>query len=182
MCQPPSPANPVYQPSPPANPVYQPPPPGNSLYQLPPPANSVYQPPPPTNPVCKPTPPTNLMSQSVPPATAMSGPSSVTALPPPPFSTPPKLVPVEEVMKNYPGSDVAMLRRLTTALALEATFGKEEMCRSSLSGRICQRYILRLSGRSAGDPCQNHVKPSVLQQERRYFPRTQIAIIIVNLL
>ncbi len=55
--------------------------------------------------------------------------------PPPPFSTPPKLVPVEQVMKDYPGSDVATLRKLTTALAREAIFGKEELCKSSLSGR-----------------------------------------------
>ena len=65
----------------------------------------------------------------------MSGSSSVTALPPLLFSTPPKLVPVEVVMKDYPESDVAMLQRLTTALAQEAIFGKEEMCRSNLSGR-----------------------------------------------
>ena len=45
------------------------------------------------------------------------------------------LVPVEEVTKDYPGSGVATLRRLTTALAREVIFGKEEMCRSSLSGR-----------------------------------------------
>ena len=104
------------QPLPPANPVYQ---------ALPPPANTV----------CRPTPPANLMSQSMLPASPMSESNAVTALPPPPFSTPPKLVPVEEVMKDYPGSDVATLQRLTTVLAREAIFGKEEMCRSSLSGQ-----------------------------------------------
>ena len=44
-------------------------------------------------------------------------------------------MPVEEVMKDYPESDVATLRRLTTALAHEAIFNKEEMSRSSLSGQ-----------------------------------------------
>ena len=101
-----------------------------------PPANPISQArPPPANTVCRPTPPANLMSQTMLPASPMSESNAVTALPPPPFSTPPKLVPVEEVMKDYPRSDVAPLRRLTTALAREAIFGKEEMCRSSLSGQ-----------------------------------------------
>ena len=38
-------------------------------------------------------------------------------------------------MQDYPGQDVATLQRLITALAREAIFGKEEMCKSSLSGR-----------------------------------------------
>ena len=84
----------------------------------------------------QPTPPANLMSQPLPPTGLMSESHSVTALPPPPpFSTPPKLVPIEQVMKDYPGSNVATLQRLTTALACEAIFGKEEMCKSTLSGR-----------------------------------------------
>ena len=142
MSQSTPPVNPVNQPPPPANPVYQPPPPANPVYQSLPPANPVYQPPPPANPVYQPPPPTNsvsqtmpLMSQSVPQANPMSRSSSVTALPPPPFSTPPKLVPVEEVMKDHPGSDVSTLRKLATALAREAIFGKEEMIKSSLSGQ-----------------------------------------------
>ena len=53
-----------------------------------------------------------LMSQSVPPANPMSRSSSVTALLPPPFSTPPKLVPVEEVMKDHPVSDVSTLTKI----------------------------------------------------------------------
>jgi len=53
----------------------------------------------------------------------------------PPFSTPPKLLPVERVMMDYPGTDEASLRRLTTALAREAIFGRDALCRSSLSGK-----------------------------------------------
>ena len=53
----------------------------------------------------------------------------------PPFDTPPKLLPVERVMMDYPGTDVASLRRLTTALARDAIFGREALCRSSLSGK-----------------------------------------------
>ena len=53
----------------------------------------------------------------------------------PPFSTPPKLLPVERVMMDNPGSDEASLRRLTTALAREAIFGRDALCRSSLSGK-----------------------------------------------
>ena len=55
--------------------------------------------------------------------------------PPPPFSTPPKLRTVEEVMANYSGSDAASLRKLTTALAREAIFGREELIKKSLTGR-----------------------------------------------
>ena len=36
---------------------------------------------------------------------------------------------------DYPGSDEASLRRLTTALARDAIFGREALCRSSLSGK-----------------------------------------------
>ena len=53
----------------------------------------------------------------------------------PPFDTPPKLLPVERVMMDYPGTDVASLRWLTTALAWDAIFGREALCRSSLSGK-----------------------------------------------
>ena len=53
----------------------------------------------------------------------------------PPFSTPPKLLPVERVMMDYPGTDEASLRRLMTALAREAIFGRDALCRSSLSGK-----------------------------------------------
>lgn len=59
----------------------------------------------------------------------------LTNIPPPPFPTPPKLTPVEQVMQNNPGSDVASLRNLTTSLAKEAIFGREELAKCSLSGR-----------------------------------------------
>ena len=36
---------------------------------------------------------------------------------------------------DYPGTDVASLRRLTTALARDAIFGREALGRSSLSGK-----------------------------------------------
>ena len=78
---------------------------------------------------------THLSQQSnasEPPQPAASTQPSVTQ---PPFSTPPKLLPVERVMMDYPGTDEASLRRLTTALAREAIFGRDALCRSSLSGK-----------------------------------------------
>ena len=36
---------------------------------------------------------------------------------------------------DYPGSDEASLRRPTTALARDAIFGRDALCRSSLSGK-----------------------------------------------
>ncbi len=56
-------------------------------------------------------------------------------IPPPPFSTPPKLKTVEQVMSRYSGSDLASLRKLTTALAREAIFGRDVLAQKSLSGR-----------------------------------------------
>ena len=54
----------------------------------------------------------------------------------PPFDTPPpKFLPVEGVMMDYPGTDVAFLRRLTTTLARDDIFGREALCRSNLSGK-----------------------------------------------
>ena len=68
-------------------------------------------------------------------ANASCIPSSVQSIPPPPFTTPPKLAPVEQVMKDNPGTDIASLRSLTTALARDAIFGRDELAKSSLSGR-----------------------------------------------
>ena len=57
-------------------------------------------------------------------------------IPPPlPFSTLPKLEPVEKVMNDHPGNDVATLRELAIALARDAVFGREELIKNSLSGR-----------------------------------------------
>ena len=56
-------------------------------------------------------------------------------IPPMPFSTPPKMKEVEEVMSENSGTDTASLRKLTTALAREAIFGRKEMATMSLSGR-----------------------------------------------
>ena len=53
----------------------------------------------------------------------------------PPFQTPPKLQPVEQVMKNHTGTDTASLRILTTALAKDAIFGHDDLLKCSLSGR-----------------------------------------------
>jgi len=55
--------------------------------------------------------------------------------PPPPFPSPSKLLPVSDVIKEHPGSDVATLRELTIALAKDSIFGRDELSRSSLSGR-----------------------------------------------
>ena len=50
---------------------------------------------------------------------------------------PPKLLPIERVMMDYPGTDEASLRRLTTALAREAIFGRDTLCVSlSLANKI----------------------------------------------
>ena len=64
-----------------------------------------------------------------------SGESGTQTIPPPPFSTPPKLCTGEHVMNNNPGSDVASLRILTVALGRDAIFGKDELATKSLSGR-----------------------------------------------
>jgi hypothetical protein len=48
------------------------------------------------------------------------------------FSTPHKLKTVEQVMRDNPGSIVASLGQLTTVLARDAIFGREELSRSSL--------------------------------------------------
>ena len=69
------------------------------------------------------------------PVPSTQGSAAESVLPPPPFSTPPKLHPVEFVMQNHTGSDIASLRILTTALAREAIFGREELAHKSLSGR-----------------------------------------------
>lgn len=51
--------------------------------------------------------------------------ASSESIPQPPFSTPPKLRTVEQVMKNNTGTDVASLRKLTTALARETIYSRE---------------------------------------------------------
>ena len=64
-----------------------------------------------------------------------SGESGTQTIPPPPFSTPPKLHTMEHVMNKNPRSDVASLRILTVALGRDAIFGKDELATKSLSGR-----------------------------------------------
>ena len=51
------------------------------------------------------------------------------------LNTPPQLRAVEEVMKDFPGTDVHSLRRLATGMESEATFGKKELQQTSLSGK-----------------------------------------------
>ena len=53
----------------------------------------------------------------------------------PPFSTPPKLQSIEQVLGDNPGSSVANLRNLALSLARDAIFGREQMVRCSISGR-----------------------------------------------
>lgn len=79
-------------------------------------------------------PPTNPMLSSA----STSDRDDITIQPPaipPPFDTPPKLCSVEQVMKNFPGKDIATLRSLTVALARDAIFGRDVLAKCSLSGR-----------------------------------------------
>ena len=56
-------------------------------------------------------------------------------VPQPPFSTPPKLLPVERILEENPGKGETQLRQLTTALARDVVFGREALEKCSLSGR-----------------------------------------------
>ena len=128
---------PVMQPPQPPTPVMQPPQPPTPVMQPPQPPTPVMQPPQPPTPVMQPpqltiTPSTSATLQTLQPDTSSEARSAIQK---PPFDTPPKLLPVERVMMDYPGTVVASLRRLTTALARDAIFGREALCRSSLSGK-----------------------------------------------
>ena len=65
----------------------------------------------------------------------MTIPASSSSLVQPPFTTPPKLKSIEEVLADNPGNSVANLRNLALSLARDAIFGKDEMAKLSLSGR-----------------------------------------------
>lgn len=54
---------------------------------------------------------------------------------PPPNTNPQRMITVQQVMNTYTGTDLASLRRLTTALAREAVFGRDELAKASLTGR-----------------------------------------------
>ena len=54
---------------------------------------------------------------------------------PPPFETPPRLVPIEQIIQDYPGRSILQLRALATALAKKGVFGRKAMEKCSLSGR-----------------------------------------------
>ena len=122
------PANQIYQPTPPVNPMHQPTHSANQMYHptptvnptyQPPPANLMHQPMPVANQMYKSTPPSNPTYQPTPPASLTATPlaiqrtssasltptstGTVSALPPPPFRTSPRLVPIEHVMREYPG-------------------------------------------------------------------------------
>ena len=75
--------------------------------------------------------PTHIQSS----ANVSPSPQPTCSFPPPPFPTPPKLRTVEQVMNNNKGTDLTSLRRLTTALAREAIFGRDELIKHSLTGR-----------------------------------------------
>ena len=68
-------------------------------------------------------------------STKISPASNSSLLQPPPFTTPPKLKPIEQVLADNPGSSVANLRNLALCLARDAIFGRDEMVKFSLSGR-----------------------------------------------
>ena len=123
--QPPQLPTPAMQPPQLPTPAMQPP-------QLPTP---VMQPPQLPSPVTHSSQLVSTTPQAMQPAGSSSEVQSV--IQKPPFDTPPKLLPIdlERVMIDYPGTDVAFLRRLTTALARDAIFGREALCRSSLSGK-----------------------------------------------
>ena len=65
----------------------------------------------------------------------MTIPASSSSLVQPPFTTPPKLKSIEEVLADNPGNSVANLTNLALSLARDAIFGKDEMAKLSLSGR-----------------------------------------------
>ena len=56
-------------------------------------------------------------------------------IPPPPFTTPEKLKPVEYILREFPGSQTSTLRLLAVALARDAIFGRSELAAKTLSGR-----------------------------------------------
>ena len=60
---------------------------------------------------------------------------NVSQAPPPHFSTLPKLKPVEQVMRDYPGESLESLHRLAGTLACDAIFGQDTLRKSNLSGR-----------------------------------------------
>ena len=62
-------------------------------------------------------------------------PASNSSIVQPPFTTPPKLKPIEQVLADNPGNSVAKLRNLALSLARDAIFGRDEMSKLSLSGR-----------------------------------------------
>ena len=74
-------------------------------------------------------------SESTAISTSESTASNSNLLQPPPFTTPPKLKPIEQVLADNPGSSVANLRNLALCLARDAIFGRDEMGKCSLSGR-----------------------------------------------
>ena len=59
---------------------------------------------------------------------------------PPPFETPPKLTSVEQVLKDYPGTDTEGLKRLALALARDAIFGRKKCQRAASVGGRGRKY------------------------------------------
>lgn len=78
------------------------------------------------------------------------------------FNTSPKLLPVEQVMRDYPGNDVASLRRLTTALVCEATFRKQAGADGDSREMKAMQVSTQLLSSSTGSllslsPCSNKI-------------------------
>ena len=59
------------------------------------------------------------------------------------FLTPPKLQPVEKVMNDHRGNDIATLKELAIALVRDVVFGREELIKNSLSVRKNTRRLDR---------------------------------------
>ena len=58
-----------------------------------------------------------------------------TPIPPPPFSTPPKLIPVDRILKEYPGKGELQLRSLATVLARDSILGRKVLGKCFLGER-----------------------------------------------
>ena len=138
-------------------------------------------------------PPTQQYPQpsSIEPSPSWQNESVPASLVPPPFSTLPKLLQVDDIMKDYPGNDVFTLQRLATALARDAIFRKKALSKSSLSAKNNTRYLekrkleyiktlvrsrvpimsdvaLKHYGKSAVHLCQSHAKPCILLLRKNF--------------
>ena len=71
---------------------------------------------------------------SAPPTAATSSRQNDNYVPPPlHFNTPPKLKPVDQVKREYPGESPSDLRKLAGALARDAIFGRDALRQSTVA-------------------------------------------------